>query len=132
MDITLGLDFGTHQSKLCMSYMPNNETIYEFVEFPLSDGTKSVLIPSLIQINKDDTIRIGSVDRATCAMRPVPPPEKPVFPPRPETVFPEEPDRTLPPKPARRTFNSRSVTSPLSPYGNPCSGKKSHRSQKHP
>ena len=101
MDITLGLDFGTHQSKLCMSYMPNNETIYEFVEFPLSDGTKSVLIPSLIQINKDDTIRIGSVDRATCAMRPVPPPEKPVFPPRPETVFPEEPDRTLPPKPVR-------------------------------
>ena len=101
MDITLGLDFGTHQSKLCMSYMPNNETIYEFIEFTLADGTKSVLFPSVIQINNDNTLRIGSVDYTTCAKRPVPPPEKPVFPPRPEAVFPEEPDLTLPPKPER-------------------------------
>ena len=101
MDITLGLDFGTHQSKLCMSYMPNNETIYEFVEFNLADGSKSVLFPSLIQINKDNTIRIGSVDYGSCASRPVPPPEKPVLPPKPEIVFPEEPDQTLPPEPKR-------------------------------
>ena len=101
MDITLGLDFGTHQSKLCMSYMPNNETIYEFVEFTLADGSKSVLFPSLIQINKDDTIRIGSIDYATCASRPIAPPEKPELPPRPDIVFPEEPDPTLPPEPKR-------------------------------
>lgn len=101
MDITLGLDFGTHQSKLCMSYMPNNETIYEFVEFTLADSSKSVLLPSLIQINKDDTIRIGSVDYATCATRPIAPPEKPELPPRPDIVFPEEPDSTLPPEPKR-------------------------------
>lgn len=101
MDITLGLDFGTHQSKLCMSYMPNNETIYEFVEFTLADGTKSVLFPSVIQINNDDTIRFGSVDYDTCATRTIAPPEKPVLPPRPDIVFPEEPDPTLPPKPRR-------------------------------
>ena len=101
MDITLGLDFGTHQSKLCMSYMPNNETIYEFVEFTLADGSKSVLFPSLIQINKDNTIRIGSIDYATCASRPIAPPEKPELPPRPDIVFPEEPDPTLPPEPKR-------------------------------
>jgi len=101
MDITLGLDFGTHQSKLCMSYMPNNETIYEFIEFSLPDGTKSVLLPSIIQINTDKTIRIGSIDRDKCAMRMVPPPEKPVLPPRPEVVYPKEPDRTLPPEPQR-------------------------------
>ena len=99
MDITLGLDFGTHQSKLCMSYMPNNETIYEFVEFTLADGSKNVLFPSLIQINKDDTIRIGSIDYDTCASRPIAPPEKPELPPRPNIVFPEEPNSTLPPEP---------------------------------
>ena len=103
MDITLGLDFGTHQSKLCMSYMPNNETIYEFVEFTLADGKKSVLLPSVIQINKDDTIRIGSIDYDTCAARPVPPPAKPELPSRPDVVFPEKPDRTLPPEPKRET-----------------------------
>lgn len=101
MDITLGLDFGTHQSKLCMSYMPNNETIYEFVEFTLADGSKSVLLPSLIQINEDDTIRIGSTDYSTCATRQIAPPEKPELPPRPDIVFPEEPDSTLPPEPKR-------------------------------
>lgn len=101
MDITLGLDFGTHQSKLCMSYMPNNETIYEFVEFTLADGSKSVLFPSLIQINQDDTIRIGSVDYSTCASKPIATPERPELPPRPNIVFPEEPDPTLPPEPKR-------------------------------
>lgn len=101
MDITLGLDFGTHQSKLCMSYMPNNETVYEFVEFTLADGTKSVLFPSLIQINNDNTLRFGSIDYTTCASRPIPPPEKPQLPTRPNIVFPEEPDQTLPPEPKK-------------------------------
>ena len=101
MDITLGLDFGTHQSKLCMSYMPNNETIYEFVEFSLADGSKSVLFPSVIQINKDNTIRIGSIDYESCATRTVSPPEKPELPPKPNIVFPEEPDSTYPPRPKR-------------------------------
>ncbi len=99
MDITLGLDFGTHQSKLCMSYMPNNETIYEFVEFGLPGGKKSVLFPSVIQINKDNTIRIGSVDYNNAATRSIPPPRKPELPARPDIVFPEEPDQTLPPEP---------------------------------
>ncbi len=99
MDITLGLDFGTHQSKLCMSYMPNNETIYEFVEFSLADGTKSVLLPSIIQINNDDTIRIGSYDYDSCSSRTIPQPEKPVLPLRPLIVYPAEPDQTLPPEP---------------------------------
>lgn len=101
MDITLGLDFGTHQSKLCMSYMPNNETIFEFVEFDMPNGKKSVLFPSVIQINKDDTIRIGSVDYDSCATRPIPPPEKPILPQRPDIIFPEEPDQTLPPEPKK-------------------------------
>ena len=95
----MGLDFGTHQSKLCMSYMPNNETIYEFVELKMEDGYKSVLLPSVIQINKDDTIRIGSVDYDNAATFSVDPPRKPDLPEKPQIIFPEEPDQTLPPKP---------------------------------
>lgn len=101
MDITLGLDFGTHQSKLCLSYMPNNETICEFVEFELSDGTKSVLLPSLIQINKDNSIRVGAFDKESCAARLFAPPQEPVYPERPAVVLPKEPCPTLPPKPTR-------------------------------
>ena len=105
MDITLGLDFGTHQSKLCISYNLNNEYVYEFIEFTLADGTKSVLFPSLIQINKDDTIRVGSIDYETCAMRSIAPPHKPIFPLRPEIALPKEPDMTLPPEPKREFSN---------------------------
>ena len=101
MDIILGLDFGTHQSKLCMSYMPNNETIFEFVEFNLSDGSKSYFFPSIIQINKDQTLRIGSVNYETCETIPIPPPDKPVLPVRPIIEFPKEPDQTLPPEPSK-------------------------------
>lgn len=101
MDITLGLDFGTHQSKLCMSYMPNNETIYEFIEFVLADGSSSFFLPSIIQINKDKTLRIGSVDYETCETILIPPPDKPEIPERPYIVFPKEPDKTLPPEPTR-------------------------------
>ena len=93
MDITLGLDFGTHQSKLCLSYMPNNEQIYEFLDFVKPDGTKTFLFPSIIQINKDDTISIGFVDRSNCKASSTPAPAEP--------VFPAEPDQTLPPRPKK-------------------------------
>ncbi len=101
MDITLGLDFGTHQSKLCMSYMPNNELICEFVEFELADGNKSVFLPSVIQINKDNSIRIGSFDKECCATRSFAPPEEPTLPARPSVSLPKEPSLAFPPKPTR-------------------------------
>ena len=81
--------------------MPNNETIYEFIEFVLADGSSSFFLPSIIQINKDKTLRIGSVDYETCETILIPPPDKPEIPERPYIVFPKEPDKTLPPEPTR-------------------------------
>lgn len=96
MDITLGLDFGTHQSKLCLSYMPNNEQIFEFLKFVQPDGDKTFLLPSIVQINKDDTISIGFVDKGNCKTCPTPAPQEP--------IFPEEPSSELHPRPKKTSY----------------------------
>ena len=63
MAITVGLDFGTHQTKICIenSDTPLHKT-YEFYEW--DDGVYA--FPSIIQINKDHTLRYGSIDLDTC------------------------------------------------------------------
>ncbi len=63
MAITIGLDFGTHQTKICIenSDSPLHKT-YEFYEW--DKGVYA--FPSIIQINKDHTIRYGSIDLDTC------------------------------------------------------------------
>ena len=101
MDITLGLDFGTHQSKLCLSYRPYNETIHEFIEFEMPDGGKTTLLPSIIQINNDETISIGYVDKARCMTSRSAKPAMPVFPLEPAREYPAEPVRKYPPKPEK-------------------------------
>lgn len=59
MAITVGLDFGTHQTKICIenSDDPNHVT-YEFYEW--EPGVFA--LPSIIQINKDHTISYGKID----------------------------------------------------------------------
>lgn len=99
MNITLGLDFGTHQSKLCMSYRPYNETIHEFIEFEMPDGSTSTLLPSIIQINQDETISIGYVDKAKCMTSRSAKPELPKLPQEPLKVYPPEPTKKYPAKP---------------------------------
>ena len=93
MDITLGLDFGTHQTKLCMSYMPNNDTIHEFIEFKNPEGAVTTLLPSVIQINNDDTLSIGFVDINKCKGVITPRPIKPEYPAEPTLVLPAEPKK---------------------------------------
>lgn len=63
MAITVGLDFGTHQTKICVenSDDPQHKT-YEF--FTWGDG--NIFLPSIIQVNKDNTITYGSCDLSTC------------------------------------------------------------------
>lgn len=101
MDITLGLDFGTHQSKLCMSYRPYNETIHEFIEFEMLDGNKTTLLPSIIQINNDETISIGYVDKNRCMTSRTNKPALPKFPAEPTRIYPTEPTRNYPPRPQK-------------------------------
>lgn len=62
MAITVGLDFGTHQTKICIenSDDPLNKT-YEFFDW----GNGIFAFPSVIQINKDHTISYGRVDIET-------------------------------------------------------------------
>lgn len=99
MDITLGLDFGTHQSKLCLSYMPNNDSIHEFVEFKTPEGGFTTLFPSVIQINEDDTISVGFVDENRCKGVKAPKPAQPELPKEPSLALPAEPKKTYPKKP---------------------------------
>ncbi|MCQ2127527.1 MAG: hypothetical protein MJZ06_08865 [Bacteroidaceae bacterium] len=99
MDITLGLDFGTHQSKLCLSYMPNNDTVHEFVEFLTPEGEVTTLFPSVIQVNEDDTIGIGFVDDNHCKGVLVPKPIMNELPEEPSVMLPDKPHKSYPPKP---------------------------------
>ena len=101
MDITLGLDFGTHQSKLCLSYRPYNETVHEFIEFDMPDGSRTTLLPSIIQINNDETISIGYVDKDRCMASRSAKPEIPIFPKEPNCDYPTEPIKKYPPKPEK-------------------------------
>lgn len=99
MDITLGLDFGTHQSKLCLSYRPSNEIIHEFLEFETLEDAMTPLLPSVIQINEDETISIGYVDRTHCMFVGKGQPKAPIYPKEPNSSFPPQPTASFPVKP---------------------------------
>lgn len=65
--IKIGLDFGTHQTKICIQETPDEghgEPSYEFFSFDDLDGEKSYFLPSIVQINQDDTLSYGFVDRS--------------------------------------------------------------------
>lgn len=65
--ITIGLDFGTHQTKVCVENKADvNNPIYSFFQFVNEKGDKSVILPSIVQINKDDTLSYGFVDHEKC------------------------------------------------------------------
>ena len=59
----VGLDFGTHQSKVCIEDSSNRlQLTYEFLEFPgAPKGAQSTLFPSVVQINRDNTVSYGFV-----------------------------------------------------------------------
>jgi hypothetical protein len=60
--ITVGLDFGTHQTKICIENATNkNQKTYDFFEFDL-EGNKTYFLPSLIQICKNGKLNYGFID----------------------------------------------------------------------
>lgn len=64
-EIKVGLDFGTHQTKICVQIIPDEghgEPQYEFFKFRNNEGEDSYFLPSVIQINKDDTLSYGFAD----------------------------------------------------------------------
>lgn len=64
-DIRIGLDFGTHQTKICIQRVPDEGhgvPEYEFFKFADQNGGEQFFLPSVVQINKDDTLSYGYVD----------------------------------------------------------------------
>lgn len=64
-EIRIGLDFGTHQTKICVCRIPDEGhglPEYEFFKFVNLEGEEQFFLPSVIQINKDDTLSYGYVD----------------------------------------------------------------------
>lgn len=63
--IRVGLDFGTHQTKICVQRTPDEgrgEPNYEFFKFVDLKGNEQYFLPSLIQVNEDDSLSYGYVD----------------------------------------------------------------------
>lgn len=64
-EIRIGLDFGTHQTKICVCRIPDEghgTPEYEFFKFIDQKGEEQYFLPSVVQINKDDTLSYGYVD----------------------------------------------------------------------
>lgn len=64
-EIRVGLDFGTHQTKICICRIPDEghgQSEFEFLKFRDLSGTDNYFIPSIVQINKDDSLSYGFVD----------------------------------------------------------------------
>lgn len=103
MAITVGLDFGTHQTKICIQNSDDPHHItYEFWDW----GDNQFTFPSIIQINKDHTISYGHIDLSNCLMstkRKVGrKPEEPKFPPKPKVVLEKPKEPILPKKPCEK------------------------------
>lgn len=63
--IKIGLDFGTHQTKVCIQRIPDEghgHPVYEFFKFIDLQGAGNYFLPSIVQINDDDTLSYGFVD----------------------------------------------------------------------
>lgn len=100
MDFTLGLDFGTHQTKLCLSYMVNNDTVFEFIEFVAPGGKVTPLLPSVIQLNENGTLCIGFINEEYNKK-----PQPPLYPDEPDNNLPPEPVKKYPPRPQPKDLN---------------------------
>lgn len=61
--ITVGLDFGTHQTKICIERKDGAELEYSFFKFPDTRGNYKYTLPSIIQVNNDGTMDYGYVNK---------------------------------------------------------------------
>ena len=62
MRTTVGFDFGTHQTKVCVERRDTGVVEYEFMTFKNSEGKESFFLPSMIQVCADNTLKYGFVD----------------------------------------------------------------------
>lgn len=59
MRTTIGFDFGTHQTKICVERRESGFVEYEFMTFKDLDGHETYFLPSMIQVAADNTLNYG-------------------------------------------------------------------------
>ena len=62
MRTTIGFDFGTHQTKVCVERRESGFVEYEFMTFKDLDGNETYFLPSMIQVSADNTLVYGFVN----------------------------------------------------------------------
>lgn len=60
--ITVGLDFGTHQTKVCIEEKKGVETHYKFLKFTDNEGNKQFTLPSIICITPNGQLKYGFIE----------------------------------------------------------------------
>ncbi len=67
--VKIGLDFGTHYTKICVEDSSDKRNRrYLFHRFHDQNGNPCFVFPSVVQINKDNTLSYGFVDTDDAAM----------------------------------------------------------------
>lgn len=61
-EITVGLDFGTHQTKVCIERSSAGVSTYEFFDFANNPENPNYCFPSVVQINQNDKFEYGEVE----------------------------------------------------------------------
>lgn len=59
--ITVGLDFGTHQTKVCIERKEGAVCSYEFMTFTKEDGKTAYTLPSVVNISRTDRVTYGFI-----------------------------------------------------------------------
>lgn len=65
--ITVGLDFGTHQTKVCIEDKEGSELSYRFLRFPDAEGNLRFTLPSAIHFLADGRLHYGYPTKDTPA-----------------------------------------------------------------
>lgn len=69
MSTKIGLDFGTHQTKVCIvDYSDKRNRRYMFYRFKDLNGKERLTLPSVVQVNKDGTLSYGYTDERNALM----------------------------------------------------------------
>lgn len=94
MGYTIGLDFGTHQTKVCIEDNSNPQnTTYEFLLFKNPEGEEKLCLPSIVQINMDGTVSYGFCDNKPCKCIGQTPIKEPILEELPHLQLPPEPQK---------------------------------------
>ena len=120
MRYTVGIDFGTHQTKVCIEDALNRRVpVYEFLEYGMPNGKMSVLLPSIVQVNKDHTVSYGFADPSKALVVEKDgnnPPQKEIIPGPEYSPIPAEPKyESLPKRPESKNKGYLAVLEKLLP-----------------